>query len=390
MRYPTSNQHFALRMLSYLGLACLLTLTAEPILFAQKEHYTTDRVLAEEIGLIKKRQDKFNLFLNLHMSGTGELINGIPHAAFSVRELRLEAKGNINKWLSYAWRQRLNKPNNSTETIDKLPHSVDIARIGVSPIPSVTLFFGKLCAAFGGIEYDLNPINVHEYSYMGSHLPGYLTGIGVEYTPIKEQQFQFQILNARTKSYQETYPLIDQGKYPEVHLPFLYAMNWNGTINKHWKSRYSYSLMTQSKDKHLHYIALGNLFSMGKFTAYLDAMYSYEGLNSRSSFANSPFDVQYLSFVVSAEYKISDHWNIVGKTTSDAALSKGPWHHLISNPSHYSYAYMVGTEYAPMKESNFHFFLLYIGRADQNFENPALTAYTNRITTGIIYQLPMF
>ena len=51
--------------------------------------------------------------------------------AFEMKQLRIEMKGNINDWLSYRYRQRLNRGNDGSGNIDNVPTSIDYAGIGV-------------------------------------------------------------------------------------------------------------------------------------------------------------------------------------------------------------------------------------------------------------------
>ena len=74
-------------------------------------------------------------------------------------------KGNINDWLSYRYRQRLNRGNDGSGNIDNVPTSIDYAGIGVK-LDKFSFFAGKQCTAYGGIEFDVNPIDIYEYSDM--------------------------------------------------------------------------------------------------------------------------------------------------------------------------------------------------------------------------------
>ena len=64
--------------------------------------------LVERIAKIEKKNDWFNLYLNMqtgfytgfNQNGT----DGFSGGAFKMPELRLEAKGKVNDWLSYRWR----------------------------------------------------------------------------------------------------------------------------------------------------------------------------------------------------------------------------------------------------------------------------------------------
>ena len=136
-----------------------------------------EKTLFEEITGIKKKTDKFNLYLNMNTSF--DAMDGYSDPVknkFNVRQLRIEAKGNVNDWLSYRWRQRLNRSNAQGKNIDNAPTSIDIAGIGVKLSDKWSIFAGKQCAAYGGIEFDLNPIEIYEYSDMIDYMSNFMTG----------------------------------------------------------------------------------------------------------------------------------------------------------------------------------------------------------------------
>ena len=224
-----------LRTLTIPALSCLVSTGV----YAQQQHYTSNASVAEQIGLIKERQDKFNLYLNMNSSlDIKANEKGFEQAHFTARQLRIEAKGNLTDWLSYRWRQRLNRPNNGGGNIDNLPTSIDIAGIGVAPTERFSMFLGKQCAAYGGIEFDLNPIEIYEYSDMIEYMSNFLTGVNLAYNFADGQQLQFQVLNARNGSYKETYPGV---QVEETKVPLLYTLNWNGTVAPFLSTRWSYS-----------------------------------------------------------------------------------------------------------------------------------------------------
>lgn len=358
---------------------------------AQQQHYTSEPSLAEQMKLVKAKQDKFNFFLNMNMSADALFdSDGFQKGIFNGRQLRIEAKGNITPWLSYRWRQRLNRGNSGGGNIDNLPTSIDIAGIGVSPSDKFSMFFGKQCAAYGGIEFDLNPIEIYEYCDMIEYMSNFLTGVNFSFNPTPTQQIQLQILNGRNGSYLGTYPSMDQGgklKYEEAKLPWVYTLNWNGTIAPFWSTRWSYSLMSQADSKQMHYVALGNLFDFGRMGGYFDAMYSKEGLN-RKMIIGSTEDVEYLSFVLKLNYRLQKEWNLFVKGMYETAghSEDGGW--FSGKTERTALGYLAGLEYYPLENSNLHFFLTYIGRHyDFNKDH---TYNTNRIALGFIYQLPMF
>ena len=75
-------------------------------MYAQK--FSPNTPLFEELTDVKKKTDKFNLYLNMQGSFDAHFQNGFQEGDFNMHQLRIEAKGNINNWLSYRYRQRLN------------------------------------------------------------------------------------------------------------------------------------------------------------------------------------------------------------------------------------------------------------------------------------------
>ena len=142
-----------------------------------------------------------------------------------MHQLRIEAKGNINNWLSYRYRQRLNRSNDANGMIDNLPTSIDYAGIGIKLNDQFSLFAGKQCAAYGGIEFDLNPIDIYQYSDMIDYMSNFMTGLNVGYNITPEQQLNLQILNSRNSSFDNTYGITEDAEgnlalvTPEKNMP---------------------------------------------------------------------------------------------------------------------------------------------------------------------------
>ena len=167
-----------------------------------------EKTLFERVSNVEKKIDWFNFYLNMQGSFDASFNydrNGLSEAAFKMRQFRIEAKGNITPWLSYRWRQRLNRGNNGSGTIDNMPTSIDIAGIGVKLNDQFSFFAGKQCAAYGGIEFDLNPIEIYEYSDMIENMSNFMTGLNIAYQVDDNHQIQFQILDSRNNSFEDTY-----------------------------------------------------------------------------------------------------------------------------------------------------------------------------------------
>ena len=368
----------------------------------QDDNIPSSKTLFEEVTDIKKKTDKFNFFLNMNGSFDNQFIDGNHDISkFYMRQLRIEAKGKINDWLSYRWRQRLNRPNTGSGNIDNLPTSIDVAGIGVKVTNDLSMFIGKQCAAYGGIEFDLNPIEIYEYSDMIENMSNFLTGVNFAYNLNPNHQLQFQILNSMNSTFANTYD-VGQTGVKQSEMPLVYTLNWNGSFfNNAYKTRWSASLMTEAKGRQVHYYALGNEFTQGQFNMFFDVMYSNEELDRNgimkeiinSSYYKDNVNASYLSFVTKLNYRFAPKWNCFAQGMYETASLRKNLIGFSKGKYRTSYGYFAGIEYYPM-ETNLHFFLTYVGRA-YNFTNKAKTLgfgdyNTDRVSLGFIYQLPMF
>ena len=161
--------------------------------------------------------------------------------------------------------------------------------------------------------------------------------------------------------------------------------------------------MSQAKGYESYYLALGNELNLDKFNAFFDVMYMREGIDREGivtgivgSKPNGGHlnDAEYLSFVLKAQYRFSPKWNaFVQGMVENEGLSKG--NALIEKGKYRTaYGYLAGIEFYPLKESNLHFFLTYVGRhysyTDRAKVYGADDYSTNRVSLGYIWQLPMF
>ena len=367
-----------------------------------KDASAGEETLFEKVTKIEKKQDNFHFLLNMNNSFDVNQADGdFQNAKFNMRQLRIEAKGNINDTFSFRWRQRLNRNNTpAADGIDNMPSSsIDVAGIGVKVNDKFSMFLGKQCAAYGGIEFDLNPIEIYEYSDMVDYMSNFLTGANFQFQLNPDHQLQLQVLDSRSASMSDMY---GEG-YQQSKVPLVYTVNWNGNFGDVFKTRWSYSLMSQARGNQSHYVALGNEVTVDNFDAFFDVMYMREGIDregivssivGNNTFGGHQNDAEYLSLVMKAQYRFSPKWNFFvkgmleneGFSKANGAIEKGNYRTALG--------YFAGIEYYPLKNSNLHFFLTYVGR-HYNYTDRA-KAYgvndysTNRISLGYIWQLPMF
>ena len=371
----------------------------------KSKKFMVDKTLFEELTDEKKKSDKFNLYLNMQGGFDANFRDGFEEGAFKMRQLRIEMKGNINNWLSYRYRQRLNRSNDGGGMIDNVPTSIDYAGIGIKLNNRFNLFAGKQCT-YGGIEFDLNPIDIYEYSDIIENMSNFMTGLNIGYNLTSTQQLNLQILNSRNGSFDSTYGITEneEGKLPDLKsgkLPLVYTLNWNGTFNDIFKTRWSASILNEAKSKNMYYYALGNELNLDKFNMFLDFMYAQEGIDRNGTITgivgrpsgHNVFDTGYLSVVTKLNYRFLPKWNVFVKGMYETASVTKSTEDIAKGNYRTSWGYLAGVEYYPM-ETNLHFFLTYVGRS-YNFTSRAKILgqenySTNRISVGFIWQMPVF
>ena len=376
-------------------------------IMAQQANFTDEEGLIETVFKIKEKQDKFHLYMNTHfdydMFWNGEGGTNFDGGKFQFQQLRIEFKGNVNDWISYRYRQRLT--SNAFGDFDHILKSIDIMEVGFR-YKKVNFVLGKQCAAYGGIEFDLNPIEIYQYCDMIEYMDNFMTGVRVAWDINPDQQLQFQMLDATALNPGQMYG----ENFVKAKMPFVYTANWNGNFGNVYSTRWSASFMREIKNKDMWYFAFGNQFNFTpKWGAYLDVMYSREGIDRKGLITNvvgpqndhNVYDTEYLSLVAHTNYFITPKWNIFGKfawerngvykTTGSAAnadlVTKGTYG--------IDYLYIGGIEYYPLKDRGLHFFLAYIGQNQrhtakaQAYGQPK-SEYSNRLSAGFIWQIPLF
>lgn len=385
-----------------------MPLLASSALYAQQESDNFDeKSLFETVTKIEKKTDKFNLYLNTHAAFDANWNDGdFEKGAFKMKQLRIEAKGNINDWIFYRYRQRLNRSNDGSGFLDNMPKSIDIASIGFKVTPKLSIIGGKMCTMYGGFEFDVNPIDIYEYSDMIEYMDNFLTGVNFIYDFTPSQQLAFQVVDARNNSFEATY-----GNLPDnirdTKLPLLYTINWNGGFwDDMFKTRWSASIMNQAKGENMYYFAFGQELNLKPVNTYFDVMYARQALDRKGIMTNiinkdlgdgrtdyTAMDASYLSLVWHLNYRVAPKWNLFvkgmyetqGLYKDNDMREKGKYRT--------SWGYQGGVEFYPMKQ-NLHFFLAFLGRAYTFTDRAKSLGWDNyntaQITTGFIYQLPVF
>src|SRR6187402_2701160 len=99
---------------------------------------------------------------------------------FHVDQLRFEMKGKIHDKIFFRFRNRYTRepvPGN----LDNISRSVDLAFLRIDLSPKTQLSFGKLCADWGGYEFDFNPIDILTYNDIIENADNFLVGAGISH-----------------------------------------------------------------------------------------------------------------------------------------------------------------------------------------------------------------
>ena len=370
-----------------------------------------EATLFERVAKIEKKSDKFNLYFNMHYALDADFTAGtFDQGAFNMHQFRIEAKGKVTDWLSYRWRQRLNRGNDGGGFIDNLPNSIDLAYLNFSVTDKFSISAGKLCAAYGGIEFDMNPIEIYRYSEMVNNMSNFMSGVMFTYDFTPNQQLAFQVLDSRNGSIKDTYG----DSLAANKLPLLYTLNWNANLfDGAWQTRWSVSVMDEVKDKYMYYVALGNQFNFSpKCNMFVDLMSSYEGIDRKGIMTDmfgkkenfkghNMYNTLYNSLVAKVNWRFQPKWNffvkgmlesaaIYGGEANDGIYKKG---YVPNGNYRTSVGYLTGIEYYPM-ESNLHLFLTFVGQTHLFTERAKALGQndysTQRVSLGFIYQLPVY
>lgn len=376
---------------------------AQHLSFQSTEADTFDtKTLFEKVTRLEKRTNRLNIFLNTHGS-----MNVYPNsgdqeqATFKINQLRLEAKGSINDWIFYRYRQRLNRSNNP-QVLDNLPSSIDYAAIGFQITRKFSVFAGRQSTVYGGFEFDLNPIEVYEYSDMLENMTNFLTGVDFSYWITDNHEFQFQVVDSRTGSFNEMFGEVPTG-IKRAKTPLAYTLNWNGSFLENMiKTRWSASVLHDATNKNTYYYALGTELNLHKFHMFIDFMYSDEQLDRKGIISRILYDdgietralnTEYMALVAHFNYRIHKKWKVFAKGMYETASVGKSSQYLPKGKYSTSYGYLGGVEFYPMKD-NLHFYVTYVGRSYDYTKCAKIfgASDTNpqRISMGLIYQIPIF
>ena len=338
----------------------------------------------EGINSIDKR---FNMYFNFQSSLDAEKAEGADMTAkFKARQLRLEVRGNITDRIFYRFRHRLNRPTAAVK-LDNLATATDMLYAGFHIDDKWALTVGKMCQAWGGYEFDLNPMNIYEYSDFIDNMDNFMLGGMITYAPNANHEFNLQVTDVRNDSFENIYA--NSTGLKQSNVPLTYILNWNGSLfDGVLQTRWGVGLQSEADGYNNTMVMLGTRVALPKFQAFLDYMRADEQLDRLGYTPQSVIgsgvplkDTKYNTFVLKGEYQPIPSLNLFAQGIYETAESD------LAGNKMTGLGYYGGVEYLPFPSQDLRFFLAYVGRSR---EISNVTKSTNRVSLGMMYRIKAF
>ena len=338
----------------------------------------------EGINPIDKR---FNMYFNFQSSLDAEKAEGADMTAkFKARQLRLEVRGNITDRIFYRFRHRLNRPTAAVK-LDNLATATDMLYAGFHIDDKWALTVGKMCQAWGGYEFDLNPMNIYEYSDFIDNMDNFMLGGMITYAPNTNHEFNLQVTDVRNDSFENIYA--NSTGLKQSNVPLTYILNWNGSLfDGVLQTRWGVGLQSEADGYNNTMVMLGTRVALPKFQAFLDYMRADEQLDrlnytplSNNGKGQPLKHTRYNTFVLKGEYQPIPSLNLFAQGLYETAESD------LAGNKLKGLGYYAGVEYLPFPSQDLRFFLAYVGR---NREIGDVTKRTHRVSLGMMYRIKAF
>ena len=292
---------------------------------------------------------------------------------FKMEQFRMEIKGWVTDKVFFRFRHRYTSPF-EPQTMDKIIKGVDLAFITVKLSEKWQLSAGKMCADWGGIEFDMNPAFIYEYSDIVEMADNFLSGVQASVSVTDNHSLGFQVLNSRTQSFNEIYgndTIIGGVGMVESKAPLAGVITWRGKFGK-FSTLWSYSIFTEAEGYFKNYIALGNMLTFDKVRLSYDFKLSLEDLDRtgivsqtipQDEYKYTLTNTVYSSHWLQVEWQFAPKWQFAFVGFVDFAN----WHgdedpNKTDNMVRTAYGYIPTIEYFPWDDVDLKFFAAYVGR----------------------------
>lgn len=367
----------------------LLICTISSSLLAQNESLTGEKVVS---------QTAINLEINASFAGT-YTDDEFDEAGFKLNRVRMEFLGAISPKLSYHFRQSYNKYSNPF-SLDNLTSSIELAYINWTISDKFTLTAGKSFVPLGGYEYYVSALRVREFSEFNSSVACYQAGLLGTWKINDTNELVLNISNNRSGSDSDLFPFGLPVGVEMTKLPLIGTVNWNGNFaDGALQFRYAAAMGSLAKDKNIYYLTAGNIYEKGPIIAYLDLMYSRQGIDSQgrlsslnSISSSTAENVEYFTIIANFDYSFHPKWNAYIKAvreTMSVYNNAGPY-----EAGRYCTTWnnQVCLEYFPLEDDKKLKIYAHVSNKSHTLEGVALNlgSYkpnTTAISLGLVYTI---
>lgn len=390
-------------------LSCCILLCVVSAMQAQEQPLISpDDSIRSLVGrLFPNSNPDISAHMNLQFStsGVANFVEGdLEDASFKLNRVKLEILGSFSKQFSYHFRQSFNKYSNP-HSLDNLSSSIEYALVNWKMSDKFTLNVGKQDIALGGYEYYVNAIKVREYSEFNDNISCYQAGVAGRFNLSPANELVLQVVNNRSGENDETYLYgLPQG-VEKAKVPVLSTVNRNGLFfDNAVQLRYAASYGQLAEGKNFYCFTAGNIYEKGPVIAYVDLMYSREGLDSKGiisdlqgpvlSAPSTAQHAEYFTTVVNFDYRIHPNWNLYLKGAYERAGIYKTNGHFEKGLYRTTWNAQACVEYFPMRNSELLLFahFLYKGHhlARRAQALGGMSPDTQRVSIGLVYSIPVF
>lgn len=398
------SRYFILLFLTIMFVAPAIRAQKTELQVGDTTYYRT-LIPAEKQGLLKNMSMIANMRFGLKNEFYGDENSSMDYTKtrFAMEQFRFEIRGKVHDKVYYRFRNRYTKTPEA-QSMDNIFNSVDLAYIRVDATPKLSISVGKMCADWGGYEFDYNPIDIYEYADIVEMADNFLSGVGISYQAFDKHQFTLQVLDSRTKTFDELYG--EQPGIVESKAPLAFVVNWRGSFFKgKFNTIWSYAIHTEAEDVFMNYIALGNQLKLGKFTVEYDYKLSMEDLDRTGIISGTVPDSLYPWALQNCVY--NEHWlhlyyrvnqkiNLAMVGFVDFANWKDDLDpQKTDDHIRTAWGYIPTFEYYPFDNLNLRFYVNWVGRIYQYSDYAkerfgAVDYKTGRFTVGFVSPLGIF
>ena len=357
--------------------------------------------LAERVLKLEKKTEAISVYFNTHVTLQERIDGDDKGASFVGRQLRFEMLGKLNQHWSYRFRYRLNRPG--YQQGDNFSNNIDMMVINYRFNDKFTLSGGKLGCAFGGYQYDDNPIQVLEFCDWLTGIDGFHLGVHGAYNVTKNHTLILGVYNTtndRVVDYYAADPFVKSSPFPVAP-----TICWSGSfIGGKLQTLWSYTMMSEVKHNFGHLLMAGTKLNMKKWQLLLDYYGAWEDVdhhqilsadlsNVLTSTLGVPVnvlarDTRYHTIMLDGNYQPTPHWNLTAGVRYERAFSSSGLASELGNRT--NYGYQAAIQWIPDLTQDARISLAYIGRTTQ-YDHPALENFSrNRIELSLIYRIKAY